>query len=188
MGRPPAFQAGKAGSSPARATIQASSDGRMRGCYRAIGVRVPAQSRAPQPICGRVMAFTCRRHPENTEWSPKGRCRQCNRMYQQGWWVANQSEQVRRSNANRARVRAANMERLWAYLLAHPCVDCGIADPRVLDADHVRGVKRAGVYFLLHAPWETIARRAGQVRDPVPELPPDQNGRAWESLAPTCVM
>ena len=29
---------------------------------------------------------------------------------------------------------------LW-YKLLHPCMDCGISDPRVLDFDHVRGDK-----------------------------------------------
>ena len=35
------------------------------------------------------------------------------------------------------------------YLLIHPCVDCGEADPIVLDFDHVRGEKKANVKRML---------------------------------------
>jgi hypothetical protein len=45
-----------------------------------------------------------------------------------------------------------------SYLKTHPCVDCGISDVVLLDFDHVRGKKRAGVCDLINraARWETI--------------------------------
>ena len=46
---------------------------------------------------------------------------------------------------NQARHRQANKERMWNYLLEHPCVDCGLDDPRILEFDHVRGEKSHGV-------------------------------------------
>ncbi len=47
---------------------------------------------------------------------------------------------------------------VWEYLKAHPCVDCGNSDPRVLDFDHVRGVKKHNISDLksLHFRWKTI--------------------------------
>jgi hypothetical protein len=104
--------------------------------------------------------FECNQHPENSdEWSPQGRCRICNREYQRTWFAKNRSVQAARVKVTTDRVRAENKDRLWAYLITHPCVDCGIADPRVLEADHVQGNQRAAISRLIYlgANWEAIA-------------------------------
>jgi hypothetical protein len=93
----------------------------------ALGVRTKQCGR-----CGRQMpltAFAVRRRSRDGRQS---RCRDCYaEWYRANWDTATanlarrKAEQVRR-----------NREALLAYLLEHPCLDCGESDPRCLDFDH----------------------------------------------------
>ena len=46
--------------------------------------------------------------------------------------------------------RNRNRQFIWNYYSQNPCVDCGENDPIVLELDHVRGEKKAGVSQLVH--------------------------------------
>ena len=65
-------------------------------------------------------------------------CRAC----QSDWYRTNKAHHVRNVNANTDRYRERNAAFVLAYLNSHPCVDCGEADPVVLEFDHVRGKDR----------------------------------------------
>jgi hypothetical protein len=82
-------------------------------------------------------------------------CRACASSYYQGNVVRHKENCADRAR----RVRLENAQRVWDYLLHHPCVDCGEADPVVLDFDHVRGRKTNSVSSLVRrvsASWATI--------------------------------
>ncbi|MRG61049.1 hypothetical protein GE115_14415 [Agromyces sp. CFH 90414] len=81
-------------------------------------------------------------------------CRECNRARSRRYYADNLEVHRRAVAAQVAKTRAANLERIGAYLLAHPCVDCGEVDLRVLDFDHRLGeAKTAEVMKLAKAAY-----------------------------------
>jgi hypothetical protein len=66
------------------------------------------------------------------------------REYMKTYLADNPEKQAahrKRVRANTVRSNAEKRKWIADYLVDHPCVDCGEADPDVLDFDHVRGVK-----------------------------------------------
>jgi hypothetical protein len=73
------------------------------------------------------------------------RCRDCTREAVREHYQAHQSYYVRKARERNAEIVAAQREWIMNYLELHHCVDCGEADPRCLDFDHVRGKKRCDI-------------------------------------------
>jgi len=63
-------------------------------------------------------------------------CRVCHAEYRRAHYLANKSEYIRRAVAQVKGRRELNRHEVLVYLAAHPCVDCGIKDPVVLEFDH----------------------------------------------------
>jgi hypothetical protein len=63
-------------------------------------------------------------------------CRKCQAAYRRAHYLANRDEYIRREVARINGYRIENRALLLAYLLAHPCVDCGQTNPVMLDFDH----------------------------------------------------
>ena len=76
-------------------------------------------------------------------------CRACRRGYCRAYYWRNSAEYNARRRERLKTVRARNRHFIQQHLLAHPCVDCGLRDPLVMEFDHVRGRKRTDVSTLV---------------------------------------
>lgn len=76
-------------------------------------------------------------------------CRGCRRGYCRSYYWKNNAEYNARKRDRLKRHRARNRRFVEQYLLSHPCVDCGLCDPLVMEFDHVRGRKRSHVSTLV---------------------------------------
>jgi hypothetical protein len=63
-------------------------------------------------------------------------CRKCQAAYRRAHYLANRDAYIALEVARMSGYRVANQALLLAYLLEHPCVDCGVTDPVLLDFDH----------------------------------------------------
>ena len=80
----------------------------------------------------------------------QSQCRACNIEAAKEFHADNVEHCRARIKAWMRKVDLENKRRVFEYLVAHPCVDCGERDPVVLEFDHLRD-KVAGVAQLLHA-------------------------------------
>src|SRR3979409_591324 len=63
-------------------------------------------------------------------------CRGCSRIYFRDYYARHREKFVLRSKKKNAAERQSNQARVLDFLRTHPCVDCGVADPIVLQFDH----------------------------------------------------
>jgi len=85
-------------------------------------------------------------------------CRKCQAAYRRAHYLANREDYIRREVARINSYRLENRALMLAYLLAHPCVDCGQTNPVTLDFDHRDpSVKRGNIGFIAaRKPWHLV--------------------------------
>lgn len=85
-------------------------------------------------------------------------CRKCQAAYRHQHYLDHRDDYIRHEVARMAGYAEANRALLLAYLLDHPCADCGETDPVVLDFDHRDpSTKRSEVARLAHTkPWRQV--------------------------------
>jgi hypothetical protein len=87
------------------------------------------------------------------------RCKTCVAEYGRKHYAANRTIYVTRNN-QRSRTQTLELKtRVQQYLLEHPCVECGVAEPLLLDFDHVdRATKRKSINKLVRQAysWQAV--------------------------------
>ena len=88
----------------------------------------------------------------------QSRCRFCTMKKSADHYKNNKSTYVLKAKDRNDRIFKENRCLLDTYLQAHPCVDCGCSDIRVLDFDHIRGIKTDNISSMLKrkCAWSTI--------------------------------
>ena len=84
-------------------------------------------------------------------------CKPCNNRRAKRFYADNPERCKERDKTRKPGAKNANRMRVFQYLLAHPCVDCGETDPVVLEFDHQRDKVRAISEITNSAlSWQTI--------------------------------
>lgn len=82
-------------------------------------------------------------------------CKVCNIERNRRWYRENPEARPRRMDEYARKRRREKHRMIVTYLLEHPCVDCGEADPVVLEFDHLRD-KTKNVSAMLNSSWPRI--------------------------------
>lgn len=83
-------------------------------------------------------------------------CRPCTAANSRTHYAANKPVYATRTRRTKLQRRAERTSWLLDYFISHPCVDCGEADPVVLDFDHLRDKQLSIGQALKDSPWASI--------------------------------
>ena len=92
-------------------------------------------------------------------YRPGSYCRPCQREYSKAHYRRNSTLHNQRRRANMRRYARRNKALIREFLLNHPCVDCGEANPLVLEFDHIADNKLGDISTLANSGirWKRIS-------------------------------
>lgn len=86
-------------------------------------------------------------------------CKICQRLLSKAHHKNNINYYREKAKRNNSKYRKEAVSFIKIYLLEHPCIDCGNSDIRVLEFDHVRGIKKNAISKMV-----TSASPLGQIK------------------------
>jgi 5-methylcytosine-specific restriction endonuclease McrA len=72
-------------------------------------------------------------------------CRSCKAGFDQRYYQGRSEEHSKKVWEQKKSRREVAREFVWSYLAKHPCIECGEADPILLEFDHIKGKKKYNV-------------------------------------------
>jgi hypothetical protein len=116
------------------------SNAEPRKCYRCVALKPPAE-------------FAWRNKAERRYDSF---CRPCRAAYKKAHYAANKRRYIERAQERKRELALERTLYLIAFFRSHPCVDCGEADPVVLEFDHRRDKLFSIGMELSQRKWQSI--------------------------------
>lgn len=129
----------------------------------------------------------------NWEYKSQGirqvRCKYCQSELSKLHYQNNKHIYSERGRVRKAQVLTENTSRISSYLSTHPCIDCGQADIRLLEFDHVNGQKYHSIADLLTwgFNWTTIEAEIAKCEVRCANchrIKTIEQGRGWRSTQP----
>jgi hypothetical protein len=117
----------------------------------------------PCVACGRTLSTAQFNRKRSALDGLQNVCRECNRERARRYYRENREKHLRIIVARTAQAKRRARELAGEYLLAHPCVDCGEDDLRVLDFDHRPGSGKTRNVMLLVNNGYSLARISAEI-------------------------
>jgi|ERR1051326_3899264 hypothetical protein len=95
--------------------------------------------------CGELKDISLFQRLSKSKDGLRGDCKECSRRY----YLADKDNHIARVQARKRAKRDALRKIVLKYYLGHPCVDCGEADPVVLEFDHISGDKQCTISYIV---------------------------------------
>ena len=88
------------------------------------------------------------------------RCIPCQKKYHRSWYNKNKDRIKRENSSKKKERRILHWTRIVDRYFSKGCIDCKIKDVRLLEFDHVRGVKKGGVGTMVgdNYGWKAIKK------------------------------